>query len=191
MSEPRRRRRRRRRGATRADTAQAEQRGAKEAIPREQASPEGEAPTGRRRRRRRGSGRRVATEPESPRSSADIFRRDHTPPTVVGAPHDGRTLESVIGELQSEWGVPQSPQEYRITLRVAEERQVRGEAVASIEEVKEDLPPRRSGDAPRREKAPAAPRIGATPPSAGSTDEPAPTRRKRSRRRRRGGRTSS
>jgi hypothetical protein len=89
----------------------------------------------------------------------------------------------VIGDLQSIWGVPQNPQEYRITLKVAEEREVRGERVASIEEVKED--PLRADDNghPRREKAPAAPRIA----TSGEADEGAPARRKRSRRRRRRG----
>ena len=43
-------------------------------------------------------------------------------PATITLPPDGMTLEQVIGDLQSEMGVPQYPQEFRITLKVAEER---------------------------------------------------------------------
>ncbi len=190
MGQPRRRRRRRGRGSSTADQASA---GAEQGrAASAQASPPAQPPTSRRRRRRRGGGRRLEAQPASPTSSADIFRRDRTPPETVGAPPDGRTLESVIGDLQSEWGVPQNPQEYRITLKVAEERQVRGERVAAIEEVKEDLPPPRADGRPRREKAPAAPRIETSSTATRGGEEPATPRRRRGRRRgRRGGRSSS
>lgn len=94
---------------------------------------------------------------------------------------DGRTLEAVIGDLQSEWGVPQNPQEYRITLKVADERALPGERVA-VEEVREERParPAPTGAGPRREKAPAAPRIAADGSDGGS----GAAKRKRSRRRR-------
>ena len=180
MSQPRRRRRRRRRGA-----------GAGSDEPRadhqsrsgpEQAAAAGAGSSRRRRRRRRGSARTVPETPSSG-SSADIFRPNRITPEVVGAPPDGRTLEAVIGDLQSEWGVPQHPQEYRITLKVSEEREVHGERVAAVEEVREE--PRKSGQ-PRREKAPAAPRIGA-PAASGSEEAASPARRRRGRRRRRRG----
>ena len=193
MSQPRRRRRRRRRGTTSEGEVQ---------PPRSQSETQatgqpGLQPTaseqplraGRGRRRRRGRGRQRAADAPSPRSSADIFRAERAQPVVVGAPHDGRTLEAVIGELQSIWGVPQSPQEYRITLKVAEEREVRGERVAAIEEVKEEPPGDAGAGQPRREKAPAAPRISGGPLTDATSDEgEVPTRRKRSRRRRRRGR---
>jgi hypothetical protein len=88
--------------------------------------------------------------------------------------------------------VPQHPQEYRITVKVAEERTSRGQRVAALEEVREERTTGGEGeqDRPRREKAPAAPRIGA----AASEEAPqgaGPARRKRSRRRRRRGGKSS
>ena len=109
-----------------------------------------------------------------------------------------------MGELQSEWGVPQSPQEFRITLKVAEERSRGGGTTAVVEERTDPEDPEEladpdapdaasgsgatedSGAGVRREKAPAAPRVGA---AEGSGEEGGETRRKRrrSRRRRRGG----
>ena len=104
---------------------------------------------------------------------------------MLTAPPDGTTLEQVIGELQSSWGVPQHPQEFRITLRVADEKTTRGERVADLEEVREDEVPSETNGEPRmkREKAPAAPRVGAP-----GSEEPAQRRRKRPRRRKRKGR---
>ncbi len=105
-----------------------------------------------------------------------------------------------MGELQSEWGVPQSPQEFRITLKVAEERSRGGGPTAVVAERSdpedpeelpdaEDVPADGAGEpgaGVRREKAPAAPRMGA---GEGSGEEGGETRRKRrrSRRRKRGG----
>jgi hypothetical protein len=102
------------------------------------------------------------------------------------APPDGQTLEVLIGDLQSEWGVPQYPQEYRITLKVAEEREARSARLAAAEtsdpDTDEAQPADPEGDSsgPRREKAPAM-RAGAGegPPRAG---------RRRGRRRKRRGR---
>ncbi|MGH2729985.1 MAG: hypothetical protein ACRDJI_05180 [Actinomycetota bacterium] len=104
------------------------------------------------------------------------------------APPDGTTLEEVIGDLQSVWGVPQYPQEFRITLKVADERETRAERAVSMD----DLPDEKSDEArpgldttsPRREKAPAAPRVAAAD---GTQREKAPRRRRRARRKRRGG----
>ena len=110
-----------------------------------------------------------------------------------------------MGELQSEWGVPQSPQEFRITLRVADERPRGGGPTAVVEErgdpedsgeLADAGTPgpaqegsEESGARVRREKAPAAPRVGA---AEGSAEEGGETRRKRrrSRRRRRGGKAN-
>lgn len=99
---------------------------------------------------------------------------------------DGTTLEQLIGELQSNWGVPESPQEFRITVRVAEDRENRGERTVELAEDLQDPEEATPEDAgrPRREKAPAAPRMG----GASADREQAPGRRKRGRRRRRGGR---
>ena len=107
-----------------------------------------------------------------------------------------------MGELQSEWGVPQSPQEFRITLKVAEERS-RGGAPTAV--VAERSDPEESEEAPdadadavpgdgaaqpgagvRREKAPAAPRVGAGEDS-GEEGGETRSKRRRSRRRKRGG----
>jgi hypothetical protein len=102
-----------------------------------------------------------------------------------------------VGELQSEWGVPQSPQEFRITLKVAEEGSRGGGPTAVVAERSdpEELPDAEAvpadgagepGAGVRREKAPAAPRVGA---GEDSGEEGGETRRKRrrSRRRKRGG----
>jgi hypothetical protein len=129
-------------------------------------------------------------------TAEEVIRRPATDAARVATtvPADGRTLESVIGELQSTWGVPQHPQEYRITVKVAEERTARGQRVAALEEVREERPAggEPDEDRPRREKAPAAPRIGAPPPSEATGEGAGIARRKRSRRRRRrGGRGSS
>jgi hypothetical protein len=51
---------------------------------------------------------------------------DKERPDTLTAEHDGTTLEQVIGELQSRWGVPESPQEFRITIKVGEDRNGNG-----------------------------------------------------------------
>jgi hypothetical protein len=189
MSQPRRRRRRHRRGGQGTAPRPAETTAQQDpkAGPEPQAAPK--RPRRRRSRARSGRAGRAAGAPA--RSSEDIVRDpDRAANLVLTAVPDGRTLEGVIGELQSEWGVPQNPQEYRITLKVAEERNGRAERRATLEEIREE-PEAPTGDgAPRREKAPAAPRIGA---AGRGTAEPeaAPARRKRPRRRRRKGRPSA
>jgi hypothetical protein len=101
------------------------------------------------------------------------------PPDRLTAEPDGTTLDEVIGELQSIWGVPQYPQEYRITLKVAEDR-----STASNGRAAEPGP-----NGITRERAPAAPRVA--PAASGSGEGPvreqAPRRRRRSRRGRRRG----
>ena len=100
-------------------------------------------------------------------------------------PPDGRKLEDIIGSLQSEMGVPQSPQEYRLTIKVVDDKDAGSKNGAKTK------PAPSGGDGrdgrPKREKAPAAPRFGAEGSQA-APREKAPSRRRRSRRRRRGGR---
>lgn len=179
MSQPRRRRRRRGRGgsgAPRGGGAPAERQ------PRaDQAAP---GTTGRRKRRRRGG--RSGGGSSSPASSEDLVRGPvrERPERLTRDP-DGTTLEQVIGELQSNWGVPQFPQEFKITLRVAGESRGGGDAVEA-EEVLEDPADTqaRTGngtDRPRREKAPAPPRLAV---ASGEDGAVRPKRRRRARRRR-------
>lgn len=168
MSQPRRRRRRRRKanngsagdepsGGTNAETV-----ASKVARP------------GRNRRRRgtRGAGGR---KPPTPQTLEDVVRDIRGTPERLTAPADGQRLEEVIGELQSVWGVPQYPQEYRITVKVAEERMP-----VIDREVKE------GPNGVQRERAPAAPRVGPAPSGEGGVKrERAPRRRRRVRRGRR------
>ena len=127
-------------------------------------------------------------------TAEEVIRRPSTDGSRIATtvPPDGRTLEGIIGELQSDWGVPQHPQEYRITVKVAEDRTSRGQRVAALEEVREELPVVAEGDAdrPRREKAPAAPRIGAAATEEQPQGAGAPRLKRSRRRRRRGGRSS-
>jgi hypothetical protein len=104
----------------------------------------------------------------------DASRR---PAEQLSAPDDGKRLEDVIGELQSIWGVPQYPQEFRITVKVVEER---SDARASDEPVPAEVGP----TGVMRERAPAAPRVA--PPS-GTERERGSRRRRRTRRGRRRG----
>ncbi len=190
MSQPRRRRRRRRRGGQGTES-QPKQEGIRQ--PRD-ATPAGEqqGPKSGRSRRRRGKGRSGGRQPASPKSSEDLVRAlPRERPEQLTAPPDGQTLEQVIGELQSTWGVPAYPQEYRITVKVAEERsdagngdggaRERASATRGVDQPKRERANAEKTDQPRREKAPAAPGIGS---SAGGREK-AP--RKRRRRRRRGG----
>ncbi len=85
---------------------------------------------------------------------------------------DGQDLDEIIGELQGTYGVPQYPQEYRITIKVAEERGNRTRPP-------KDQAPASTPSGVQREKAPAAPRVG--------TAGDGPPRKKRRRRRRRSG----
>ena len=100
-------------------------------------------------------------------------------------PPDDRKLEDIIGSLQSEMGVPQNPQEYRLTVKIAEERDNSNRS-HKPPEVK--APNGETDGKPRREKAPAAPSVGGDDASAAQQREKAPSRKRRSRRRRRGGR---
>ncbi|MGH2748696.1 MAG: hypothetical protein ACRDKB_12345 [Actinomycetota bacterium] len=185
MSQPRRRRRRRRRGGG----SGASGGGQPAREPRQQARgtedgrEEGRSAESRSRRRRRRQRGGKDRQPSSPALSEDLVRAaDRKRPETLTAPPDGTTLEQVIGELQSRWGVPQSPQEFRITVKVAEERSARAPGRGPSSDVQEPD----EGERPRRERAPAAPRIAS---GDGSEREPAPGRRKRRgrRRRRRGG----
>jgi hypothetical protein len=174
MSQQRRRRRRRRRGGAK------QPQGVAAAAPQDsgataQASGEQVAGRPKRRRRRRGGGRRE----QAPRTLEEVVRAvKGPPPEQLTADPDGTTLDDVIGELQSIWGVPQYPQEYRITLKVAEDRSG-GNGRSS------DPGP----NGITRERAPAAPRVG--PAASGSGDGPAreqaPRRKRRARRGRRRG----
>ncbi|MGH2734177.1 MAG: hypothetical protein ACRDKZ_01245 [Actinomycetota bacterium] len=119
-------------------------------------------------------------------TSEDIVRAPaKKPPERLTLDPDGRHLEDIIGELQSEWGVPENPQEYRLVVKVSEERPER-----SSSNGKEGG----GNGRPRREKAPAAPRVGGDEAQAADAParEQAPARRRSRRRRRgRGGKSSS
>lgn len=195
MSQPRRRRRRGRRGGR---GPQSQGQPNNETV-RETASgaPAGEKSQSRSKssRRRRGRGRAGGGRQTSgsPKSSEDLVRAlPKERPETLTAPPDGQTLEGVIGDLQSTWGVPQYPQEYRIVLKVAEEREARSEGSngqsqsrpSGEKPVREQAPERSSEQGPRREKAPAAPGL-----TQGAQRDKAP--RKRRRRRRRGGQGGS
>lgn len=176
---PARRRRRRRRGAGKPAEGAAREARAREQAPAQQSK-------GRRRRRRgrgRGAGQR---ESSSPRSSEDLVRAlPQERPKTLSAPADGTILEEVIGDLQSRWGVPQYPQEYRITLKVGDEREGRQDRGAqTVDSTDKPSTTTDAASGPRRERAPAAPRIGAV---AEATRSAGGRRRRRGRRRKRGG----
>jgi len=100
-------------------------------------------------------------------------------------PADDRRLEDIIGSLQSEMGVPQNPQEYRLTVKIAEERDNSNRS----HKQPEAKPSNGESDGkPKREKAPAPPRVGSDDAPAAQREK-APSRKRRSRRRRRGGRS--
>ena len=167
MSPPRRRRRRRGRG---------EQPEAPRSAPKVRPSPIVDERAGiqpRSRGRRRRPGHRQAQEwipvpIRGPRRAAPKER-----PASLSGPPDGQTLEKLIGDLQSEWGVPQYPQEYRITIKVADERDVRSDRSSSPEPA---APSPQTGPAqpgPKRERAPAAPRVAGGGRRAGGSTETA------------------
>lgn len=163
MSQPRRRRRRRKRGGPRPDAPRPE-----DQSPQAPDDAAQRASRGRRRRRRR-RGRR--TETPGPRTLEEVEQAIKGPmPAELTAPPDGQTLEGIIGDLQSRWGVPQYPQEYRITLKLADEPKA------------SPAPPTSDNGGVTREKAPAAPRVAAPTGEAGVKREMAPRRRRRSRR---------
>jgi hypothetical protein len=183
MSERSRRRRRRRRGGGGGDPQRRVERETPQGQPvaREQASA-----VGRSRRRRRGRSRSGQDRATSPKSSEDLVRAlPRERPETLTAPPDGQTLEVLIGDLQSEYGVPQYPQEYRITVKVADDKE-RAEKPAA-EEPARTVPsatPQTNGS-PRREKAPAMTSAPGEAPREQASG--APRKRSRRRRRRRGG----
>jgi hypothetical protein len=183
MSERSRRRRRRRRTSSGGEGQRRVERETPEGQPvaREQAS----SISGRSRRRRRGRSRTGGERTGSPKSSEDLVRAlPRERPTTLTAPADGQTLEGLIGELQSEYGVPQYPQEYRITLKVAEERGSAERPAPEEGDARVAPPPTVPGNgSPRREKAPA---MNAGEPAREQTPGAAPRKRSRRRRRRRG-----
>ena len=189
MSQPRRKRRRRRKGGGTERAGQQEQPRPAGQQPKSQSA----NPKSRRRRRRRGRRGRAEGPPASPGSSEDLVRALPTDrPDTLTAPHDGVTLEEVIGDLQSSWGVPQYPQEYRLTIKVAEEKEAKtAEPSVSLDSqarqrADEGRAPAGTGEGPIREKAPAPPMLReSAPPPGGSR------RRKRGRGRRRRGKGPS
>ena len=123
MNEPRPRRRRRRKKGKGSQAAQGQA-----FTPREKASDllQGEQQTGgglrrRGRRRRRGEGREPGIV--SYASSEDLVRQfaGARPRRLTGVAGEER-LEDIIRDLQSTFGVPQYPQEFRITIKVADEK---------------------------------------------------------------------
>ena len=183
MSQPRRRRRRRRRGGDRSgQPRKPEGESQRQGVEREQAPR-----SSRRGRGRKGRTRQRGERPAPPLSSEDIVRGGpKKPPKHLTAPHDGTTLEQVIGDLQSQWGVPQHPQEYRITVKVADERDGRERTlVEEIQDPEKDQTDAEQAGKPKREKAPAAPRIGS---ASAQVESGQPNGRKRGSRRRRRGR---
>jgi hypothetical protein len=182
MSPPRRRRRRR----SRSEQPEA----SVKRVEGQSQTQDGREPGSRSRSRGRRRGRNGAQrQPASPFLSEDLVRAlpKQRPASLTGPP-DGQTLEKLIGDLQSEWGVPQYPQEYRITIKVADDRDIRAERPAVAVEPRPGTPaPTVSPRAPKREKAPAAPRVAST----GTAEREAAPKRRRGRRRRRRGRESS
>jgi hypothetical protein len=163
----RRRRRRRRRGGGGGN-------GPSEAAPApQQQGPQQVEPERRGSRRRRRRGRRGSGRTKAPETLEDVIAAARPPrPEQLTAEDDGQRLEEIIGDLQSTWGVPQYPQEFRITYKVPEEK----DAARPSERPSRPVGP----TGVTREKAPAAPRV--TPE--GAKREKAP-RRRRARRRRR------
>jgi hypothetical protein len=177
MSQPR--RRRRRRGSRRGGGAKPPR-----GDQQKQAVSGGEAaPTGRRRRRRRRRGR----APSGPRTLEEVI--DGLAPRPEGAltlPEDELDLDDIIGSLQAKWGVPVYPQEYRLTIKVADDKNgtAAGKSASRGGAEREGIRPGAAGIP--REKAPAAPRMPRD--DAGEDDGGGGSRRRRRRRRaRRGG----
>lgn len=188
MSQPRRRRRRGRRKPNRSgDQSKREAVEQSRNDTDDKPGPPKDSSRSRRGRGRRGRTRGRDARTSSPKSSEDLVRGDpKRPPAQLTAPPDGTTLEQVIGELQSSHGVPQHPQEYRITLKVADDRSDRNTIVEEKIDATEktEIPPGGSGDKPVREKASAAPRIGSSSAEAEDPDQ-SKSKKRRSRRRRR------
>ena len=141
------------------------------------------APSRRRRGRRRRKGRAVS----GPRTLEEVI--DALAPRPEGdltLPEDDLDLDDVIGSLQAKWGVPVYPQEYRITIKVADDKNgtAAGKSSPRSGSEREGLRPAAAGIT--REKAPAAPRIPHADADRGEGGG-GPRRRRRRRRRSRGG----
>jgi hypothetical protein len=188
--QPRRKRRKRRGRGGQGKKPQQQQESASQRSQGERSQQQPKAEGGSRRRRRRGRSRSRGGGERSitpAKSSEDIVRaHDRKRPDTLMLPPDDRKLEDIIGSLQSEMGVPQNPQEYRLTVKIAEERDNSSRS-HKPSEVK--APNGEPDGKPRREKAPAAPNVGGGDAPAAQREK-APSRKRRSRRRRRGGRGS-
>jgi hypothetical protein len=186
MSERSRRRRRRRRTGS-AGAGETQRRAERETPDGQPVAREQAAGLTRARRRRRGRPRTGQERAAAPKSSEDLVRAlPRERPATLTAPPDGQTLEGLVGDLQSEFGVPQYPQEYRITLKVADEKE-RAERAQSEEGQARVAPPPNppAAGSPRREKAPAmnaAPTDPAREQSPGASPRGRPRRRRRRRR---------
>jgi hypothetical protein len=180
MNQPRRRRRRRRKrgGSGGGGAAEGESRPGAQVAGRDEPSRTAGVSRSRRRRRR---GRGDRKPGDGPRTLEEVVASIKPPrPERLTADPDGQVLEEIIGDLQGTLGVPQYPQEFRITIKVAEERN--GRADSQTVRAHADT-------AVTREKAPAAPSVGPESPDDSPERERAPGRKRRARRgrRRRGG----
>jgi hypothetical protein len=170
----RRGRRRRRRRPGRPEGAAPEAPGSQQKSP----AAEGAGPTKSRRSRRRRRGKR--REPRgtgAPGTLEDVIRSIKGTPDSLSAEPDGQKLEDVIGDLQSVWGVPQYPQEYRLMIKVVEDGRAASPGNGAA----------KGPNGVTRERAPAAPRVGAGSTGEATGREKAPRRRRRSRKSRRKG----
>lgn len=174
-----RKRRRRRRGRGGGKSGGGAQQGQQPASAATNPSQD-QSSTRRRRKRRRGKG------PRSPKSSEDLVRALPTErPEQLTAPPDGTVLEELIGELQSTWGVPQYPQEYRLLIKVGETRE--RSSPRSEPTVEEPVAPERQDGTVVREKAPSPQELSGAPDPGSRPSKPRSGRRRRKRRRRGGG----
>ncbi len=94
------------------------------------------------------------------------------PTTLKTLPPDGTDLDDLIGALQSEYGVPATPQEYRLIIKVPAPEEHPTDPALEVE------------------PAPAAPRLQPEPEAAASPRQ-RPARRRRRGRRRTGGGTAA
>jgi hypothetical protein len=112
--------------------------------------------------RRRGSSRGGGTH----RETSVLESMSSLPTSLITLPPDGTDLDELIGALQSEYGVPATPQEYRLIIKVP-----------AAEEPHTD---------PSIEVKPAAPAVEPEPEAA-AVPRQRPSRRRRRGRRRSGG----
>ncbi|HVF12916.1 MAG TPA: hypothetical protein VNA87_07515 [Actinomycetota bacterium] len=83
------------------------------AKPQSQGQQQTGARPGGRRRRRRGSG---GGEPTG--FAAAVKEMSFRQATLQTLPDDGQVLDEVIGDLKTEYGVPATPQEYRLFIKI-------------------------------------------------------------------------